>query len=742
MKTGQPYVSTGTVRSRFESGGETDDLDDILGGIALVADHEQFDPAIVWTARRLVDNESGLSDTERRRATLAVLALLIAVGEGCTRLPLDSPDYLDEILRRLASRCSQLAAEQDDARRRELLERTAGILRADRDADPADVLDTDVLGKLLGESNGEEAPYQPLILCDDGGALTSERLFRKEREEAKAFAQLADRRVAHPEESVLREAVESVKDHPTRYEADGGWRPQQLNFEQARAVVLTALKPLSLITGGPGTGKTTIVVSILRLLTRLGIAPSDIALAAPTGKAAYRMKESIDEQLASLTVDSTSIPEPDDRLRQNLDDARTLHRLLRYSPRSDRFWKNADDPLDARVVVCDEASMIDIDLMHALIEALPDEARLVLVGDADQLPAVSGGAVFRDLVGDPAPVGEDTARFVELLSDASPHDEPAGSLGAGLGTHTTELRYSYRMEGDDGGGEILELARQIRDCTSPDDPELTERLGDPMELDALESPIGVARIHPDAQRNDFVECWFDRFAAVLDDTDADPPAGATVDNPLHIDGGGFRPDSRDAVEELFDHYAKAQLLCVTQVFRTGARAINRAMHKLHTARLPGDPTGSFLPLEPVMVQRNDYDLDVFNGDQGLAVYLRDDETGKTNLYAVFPRSDGGFRPIAVSRLRERMTLAYATSIHKAQGSEFDHVAVVLPEKQLPLLTQQLLYTAVTRASRSVTVFDPEHLFETAAATPVRRFTGLNAALASNLQAPASRENDT
>ena len=736
MTTDQTYVSTGTVRSRFESADTGDDLDEILTGITLVASHEQFDPAIVWTARRLVDNESGLSGTDRRHAALITVALLIAIGEGCTRLPLDDPDYLDVILKRLADRCSELAAEEQDAPRRDLLERVANELAADRNANPTDILDTETLPTLLGRANDDELPYRPLLLCEEDKALTSERLFRKECEEAAAFAELASRSIDQLDDTALRDAVDAIRQHPTRYETDNGWNSQQLNHEQARAVVLTALQPLTLITGGPGTGKTTIVVSILRLLTRLGIDPTDIALAAPTGKAAYRMKESIDEQLASLTADGEAVPEPDDDLRRHLDDARTLHRLLGYSPRNERFWRDADNPLEARIVICDEASMIDIDLMHALVEALPDDARLVLVGDADQLPAVAGGVVFRDLVATPAAVEEQTEELIERLADAPPRSEPTTTPESPLGRHTTRLLHSYRMEGDDGGRDILEFAREIRDCSHPDDPGLTEQLDHLLHLDEFDSPAGVARLHHETDRNDFVTRWFERFAAVLDDSAPEPPAGTTKDDPLRVAGGEFTLDSQEVLRELFDHYARAQLLCVTQVFRTGARALNRAMHKLHTARLPNEPTGSFLALEPVMVQRNDYDLDVFNGDQGIAVYVDDVETGETDLHGVFPRADGGFRPIALSRLRDQLTLAYATSIHKAQGSEFKHVGVVLPEKQLPLLTKQLLYTAVTRASGSVTLFDPESLFETAAATPVRRFTGLDEAVSSKISATA------
>ena len=727
MSTTTTIVPSGTVRRRFSNDDE-DTLDELLSAICLTAQYEQFDPALVWTARRLVDNESGLDDTTRRRATLAVVALLIAIGEGSTRLPLEEPDYLGGVMERLIHRCTELSAEFTGPRA-ERLKQAASILSEDRKSDLRRLLNPETLPTLLAAYGGDEIAYRPLIRCDDKRALTSERLLRKEIAEASAFAKLITRRLEMPNPSDIQRAASELKSHPTRYRAGSNWHEQHLNHEQARALILAAVRPLSLITGGPGTGKTTIVVSVLRLLTRLGVAPEKIALAAPTGKAANRMKESIDTQLVSLGAEGEPLPEEDERLRRNLQEARTLHRLLSYSPRYERFWKNAEDPLDARVVICDEASMIDVDLMHALVEALPADARLILVGDADQLPAVSGGAVFRDLVAKPAALDDDLRALIDDFATDQPRREPNDDVDETMAGHTTRLLHSYRMEGDDGGRHILELAESIRECTDAADPTLSTRLGEAVVWDEIDDFAGVHRLSKDASRNDFVKAWFDRFASYLPPKPVDLAPGTTEETALRLESGEFNADSQAVLEALFDHYSTAQILCVTQVFRTGARAINRSMHKLHTARLPGDPSGKFLPLEPVMALQNNYDLHVFNGDQGVVVYARAEDDKEATLHAAFPRSDGGFRPIALSRLRHQLSLAYATSIHKAQGSEFEHVAVVLPETRLPLLTRQLLYTAVTRASKSVTVMDPNGLFETGAATPVERFTGLAGLLA-------------
>jgi exodeoxyribonuclease V alpha subunit len=168
---------------------------------------------------------------------------------------------------------------------------------------------------------------------------------------------------------------------------------------------------------------------------------------------------------------------------------------------------------------------------------------------------------------------------------------------------------------------------------------------------------------------------------------------------------------------------------VTQVFRTGARAINRAMHTRFAEHTGHDKSAHFLHLEPVIAQQNNYELGVFNGDQGVVVSVSERGQSGQSKRAVFPRPDGGFRAIGLSQITHQLEHAYATSIHKAQGSEFHHVAVVMPDETMPLLTKQLLYTAVTRASKSVTIVDAAKLFEVGAATPVLRFTGLPKRLA-------------
>lgn len=742
MTSSTTYLPTGTVRQQFDDGAG-DDFTDTLVALTEVADRERFDPSLVWTARRLVDNDPQLTGGDRRGVLLATLALLVAVDEGSTRIPLSNPDYLDTIFDRWTRRLEELGekfsdVDPDRADRFHAANNAIGALRKQRDF--PGLLIPDTAPNLIGRID-DELPYRPLLVSADSTELTSEQLLRKERELAGRFADQATRVLDSFDDDSIEEAVGELADCPTRYRADDRWHDQQLNWEQAHGALLPVFQPLTLLTGGPGTGKTTIVVSILRIVTRLGIAPGDIALAAPTGKAAQRLKESIHQQLESLASRDASIPEADARLQRRLPEARTLHRLLGYSPKYNRFFRNAESPLDARLVVCDEASMIDVRMMHALVRALPEGSRLVLVGDADQLPAVSGGAVFRDLVARSG-VGEpDWMRLVDELAETPPEQQLPESSEEPLARHTVRLRKSYRMADDEAGGaEILRFAEAIRDCPADaaeneSQPELLEIVGKRRALHELTDFEGVARLTVETELDDFIETWFERHVDARKHTRVVPTADSDeAKKALQTIDGEFDEPSRSRLAELFDHYERARILGVTRVFATGARAVNQAMHELHFTASGYERKESLMHLEPVMVQKNDYDLGVFNGDQGVVVNVSEHGDSETTKEVVFPKGDKDFRMINIGQIRDQIERSYATTIHKAQGSEFDHVAVVLPDEDLPLLTKQLLYTGVTRASESVTIYDANSLLVDAAATSERRFSGLEEGLQRALNA--------
>lgn len=802
------FLPSGTLRAEFErERSQPDDagLRELLCAIAHVAPGEHFDPALVWSAEYLVNIERNLIAEERLNATLCVLALLIALGEGSTQLPLRSaqnsaqehPDYLDAILARLAEALIERVDPLEDAGDEQLadsLRRASIKLDEIRQKNPSKVLKNNRLSPsiLAKISNIYGEPAAPLLLLggDAGALLTSERVFQKEQTIAEKFnARAIERSSADGER--LRDALEALYERPTFYSAGGAWHAQRPNWEQAQAALLAAASPLTFVTGGPGTGKTTIVVTILRLLTRLGYQPAEIALAAPTGKAAYRMRQSALEQLGSLKLASASadpslaldgagaLPTEDQLLLAELPEARTLHRLLEYSPGADRFWRNADNPIDARLVICDEASMIDLDMMHALMDALPDDAKLILVGDADQLPPVGSGAPFRDIIAHTSLDADDFARQVRRLNPAAAPAKPPThtALADGPGpanleasapsnermkAYTVRLHHSYRMSaGDPDGEQILRFAQAILACDSPRSrgarylESALEKSADLGNLDALggvqalpkpkraqdeeSAPERSANRKELAQLERFIQAWFQRFYLIAPDSADFYPALET-----HEDE--FTPESSAALRRIFARHERARMLCITQVKKTGARAINRAFHALFAQQTEAWPrelrsNASMLHLEPVMMTQNNYQLNLFNGDQGIIAEVRErsdaaSEPKYSRRAAIFQRADGSFRRVPIGQVSAHLELSYATSVHKSQGSEFQHVAMILPHKPMRLLTRELLYTGVTRASKSVTIYDPNQLFLSGAAQPLLRFTGLRDMLASGSRARA------
>jgi exodeoxyribonuclease V alpha subunit len=569
--------------------------------------------------------QPGLADDERQALVLLVLATLVTQSRGSTRLPLLDPagrEHVGRVLRGLGAEA--------------FAERIAGLVAAGRFAA--------VIGK-----PGER---KPLIL--DGTALYHEKLHRQEA----GFASLLAARVAgaaRPDFSpgAVAAALASVR-------AAGA----VLSDEQALAVTMAASHPLTVISGGPGTGKTSIVVSILRTLVRLGIAPGAIALAAPTGKAAQRMGEAVRRALEE------NGPEPV-----------TLHRLLGFSRDGSRVRHHEQNPLAHEVVIVDEASMIDMDLTVRLVRAVAPGARLVLLGDAQQLPSVGAGAVLRDLV------------------------PPGSGEGHPLRGCSIRLTRNYRMNpADPAGLAILTFARSlaIGDIVSREVGTL-----------AFEKVEGL--FEPGARRG-FLERWYRERIASLE-------GFAALTGKAYRFSGGVFEDAAD-LERLFAHFESSRILCVTRVQRTGADAINEAIHALASR------TSVFehAPGEPVLMLANDHEKEIWNGDQGIV--LRVEEAGRARLMAVFRRG-AGFVPFHLHLLRGRLARCYAMTVHKAQGSEFDRVALVLPEKDVPLLTREIIYTAVTRARRSVVILGDRGLLETGAARGVERFSGVGERLGEN-----------
>lgn len=445
--------------------------------------------------------------------------------------------------------------------------------------------------------------------------------------------------------------------------------PTHLSPEQTRALQLALQQPLTLVSGGPGTGKTTIVRDLLRRLSAAGVRP--IALAAPTGKAAQRLNEALRQGLADPALANV--------------EAITLHRLLEYNPSQDRFRHDEHDPLEHQAIIVDESSMIDLALMERLFAAASPKARLILLGDAEQLPSVEAGAVLRDVL------------------------VAAPDLAV-------RLTQSFRQQQHDpNGAQILAAAAQIR---AGDSDALLQSLKPRRRAQNLAFK-GVERLDspdPEAARQDFLDLWLERYGAM------DSKVLRLSKRIRWFKDGAFRPEDQAELHALLDHLARGRLLTLTRRpgLPTSAAALNTALHR----RLSDDPT--FAPGEPVMMLTNDYERHLFNGDQGVVVRVAVDSAAAEPM-AVF-RVHQALVPFALGRLEGQLELAHALTVHKSQGSEFEAVGLILPDGDLPLLTRELLYTAVTRAKSSVVVVGSAELLARGIRRPLTRSSGLVEAL--------------
>ena len=443
--------------------------------------------------------------------------------------------------------------------------------------------------------------------------------------------------------------------------------------QQRLAAATAATRAMSIVTGGPGTGKTTTVARLLAVLRELDPAMT-VALAAPTGKAAARLQEAVAESLDSLGgVDLARVGHPP---------ATTLHRLLGWVPGSrSRFAHDATNPLPHDVVVVDECSMVALPLMARLLEAVRPDARLVLVGDADQLASVDAGAVLGDLVAAAPPWAspDDERRAEQLLTYSVSTDAPGAAARRGV----VRLDRVHRFR-----GRIADVSAAIR----AGDPSAVLDLlaGDDESVQLVDTSDPAARTR------------------ALDAARADVVAQARL-----LREAGLRGDVAGALAALDRH----RVLCAHRRGPDGVRLWNELIDAWTSP-----PAAEWYAGRPVLVNSNDRTAGVSNGDTGVTVAHGDE------LRVAFPR---GSEPLLLSPGRlEALETLRALTIHRGQGSQFDAVTVVLPASRSPLLTRELLYTAVTRARTRVRILGTPTAVEAAVRTQVRRASGLREAAGS------------
>ncbi|UVE46404.1 exodeoxyribonuclease V subunit alpha [Pseudomonas chlororaphis] len=485
---------------------------------------------------------------------------------------------------------------------------------------------------------------------------------------------------------------------------------------QKLACALATRGAFSIITGGPGTGKTTTVVRLLALLQAPAVEagkPLRIRLAAPTGKAAARLTESISLQVRSLSVD--------DSVREKIpSDVTTVHRLLGNRPGTRHFRHHAGNRLPLDVLVVDEASMIDLEMMANLLDVLPVHARLVLLGDKDQLASVEAGAVLGDLCRD-AEAGwysPQTRRWLEAVSGEQLADSGLQEDNAGthpLAQQVVMLRHSRRFGEGSGIGQLArwvnqqqaEEARRLLAARSHADLYGLSLKGE--QDRALERLLLEG--HGDGPQG------YRHYLSLL--RGQRPPADTALEDPR------WTAWARDVLQA-FDQF---QLLCAVRKGPWGVEGLNqRITAALFKARLI-ESDQQWYEGRPVLMTRNDYGLGLMNGDIGIALKLPEHEgaqDGRRVLRVAFPRNDGqgGVRFVLPSRLNDVETV-YAMTVHKSQGSEFAHTALILPEALNPVLTKELIYTGITRAKDWFSLIEPRAgVFEEAVRRKVKRLSGL------------------
>ena len=569
-------------------------------------------------------------------------------------------------------------------------------------------------------SNGEQSKHQSTeqpVIIENNSLLYFDKFWKREIQLMSLLSNRLNMNLNIIERPVIENVLKNVLEvNPVLFRG----KPLVLAEEQKEAVLQAITSPLSIVTGGPGTGKTSVALTILRVHKILGLAERP-ALVAPTGRAANRMSESVINGLNSIK-DLNKLKH-DTELLKFAADAKTLHRLLGYHPNRHSFRHHEYDPLEHDLLIIDEGSMIDQELMVRLLRAsnsklpylLPVQ-RIVILGDSQQLPSVGNGAVLMELTEDSGQSGADS------------YENPVPVV---------KLVKNYRQKiNDTAGRNILGVASIVNEMGIDTCPELLFEAESPdseaiLRLKSLEDAVMENVMFLNQENNfnqlkDFGQWWYDKF---LKD-----------EKFIQLAQKGYYFEVPESIENdldyLFNYLKRFRILTATQVFSTGAKALNKIIRYLWLMENEANLLNSeHFPGEPVIVTENNYRLRLFNGDQGIFLNCLNSETKKLELKAVF-EVEGKVKTFYGHQLHH-LQPAYATTVHKSQGSEFDHLALILPELSIDpiigkpepgrmrnIMSREMLYTALTRAKKSVLILGKKAVLETAAVQKEKRYSGL------------------
>jgi exodeoxyribonuclease V alpha subunit len=514
---------------------------------------------------------------------------------------------------------------------------------------------------------GKPEDYAPLIL--DRARLYLQRYWKYERNIVDHVRKRCSSPLDSPDRQLLMQILSERFPDQT---AEIDW--------QKVAVAAGTFKKFLVISGGPGTGKTSTIIKLITALNSLaGERPLRIAFAAPTGKAAIRLQEAFSAHLAgTMNRSGTGNRDPIGAL--------TLHALLKPRAHSPYFKHDRSNPLPLDCLVVDEASMVDQALMSKVFDALPEHCRVILVGDKDQLASVEAGAVLGDLC-DRDSTHSFSQGMIGALQSVIPEFSPTARTEPGLADSIIILRKSFRFDDRSGIGTISRLVREgaseeaLKRLKNSDFNDLS--WWTPPSYEAL-----VQRLR---------EIVADHLSLYLREQD---PAAALLS------------------------FNQNRILCAIRKGPFGVIALNHLIERMLLKQGLVTLSEPAYRGKPIMVTRNDYSIDLFNGDTGIFLPAAD---GTVGLKVFFPVTGAGTRAIQPHRLPPYET-TFAMTVHKAQGSEFDRTVVILPPEPHPLVTRELLYTALSRARSNCELWATEQALVSAIRMKTIRTSGLRDAL--------------
>ncbi|NNL41625.1 MAG: exodeoxyribonuclease V subunit alpha [Desulfobacterales bacterium] len=558
---------------------------------------------------------------------------------------------------------------------------------------------------------GKPGEFYPLIL-DKNNRLYLYRYWEYEH----ILAESINRRIKQDVKKINASLLQDSLKRLFPKESEPQHSKNHINWQKI-ASITAAIKNFCVISGGPGTGKTYTSAKILAiLLEQEHSEPLRIFLCAPTGKAAAKLSESIKKTKQELNCS--------DAVKRLIPlETYTIHRMLQTIPGSPYFRYHSENLLPADVVLVDEASMVDLALMSKMISSIPMTARLILMGDRNQLASVESGSVFGDIC-DPNGMqmfsteysktleiitGQKLEPELEHKQENEPENKPKNKPTNKPTNKIAPLITNF-TKGQGLPDCIVVLKKSLRFSETSNIGELTQAVnnGEWEEILPLLKKKGTPQI---------------KWQQPKDLKDTYNVIGKKI-----IQGYSEYLKENDPLKAL-EQFNNFKLLCALKLGPLGVYGLSRlAEEVLKKEKLILMDMSDVYPWyrgRPVLITKNDYSLGLFNGDMGIT--MPDPKQGGKNLYVFFPEASGGVKRYPTHKINEHET-AYAITVHKSQGSEFDHLCLVLPDKDYLVLTRELVYTGITRARKSLMILGNEHVLKAAVSRSIDRTSGLRDAL--------------